>query len=390
MGYRCISADNHLDLLWMPRDTWQARLPSELRESGPKVVETDRGSFWEYEGELHGAAADGSSNGALLRILTDRGFEAPPGSLPPSDPSLLLEYMDQSGVYAAVTFGGLAWKGAKNPILRRAIYAAYNEFALEVRAAAPQRLVMLPNVTSCFPEECSQQITQLAKLGVKAVEFPYWDAGVPLNDELWEPTWAVAEEAGVRVCGHLGLPGGAGAIPGRRRGANLAWASTVPMTVALPIAQLIFSGVFERHPTLRFCFAETRIGWAPFFLDWMDRQVRIGRERDPRFLGEAGREDEIKLSMLPSEYFKRNVVLTFEDDTIGTQLLKIPAAGLAETALWGGDFPHPQGVWGRDIGGDLDGILDGVSEPIKQRILFAHAAEFFGIAYHDIDVSPHA
>ena len=379
MSYRFISADNHLDLLWMPRDTWQERLPAKLREAGPKVVETERGSFWEYEGGLHGAAADGSSNAALLKILTDRGYEAPAGSLPPSDPKLLLEYMDQCGMYAAVTFGGLAWKGVQDPELRRAVYAAYNEFALEVRSAAPDRLVMLPDVTACYPEEVPQQIEELAKRGVTAVEFPYWDAGAPLFEEVWEPTWQVAEEAGVRICGHLGIPGGAGAIPERRRGANLAWASTVPMTVALPIAHLIFSGVFERHPALRFCFAETRVGWAPFFLDWMDRQVRIGRENDPRRIGEGARSEGTKLSLLPSEYFKRNVVLTFEDDTIGVELLSVASAGVAETALWGGDFPHPQGVWGPGLERELDDLLEGVDAATKRRVLFEHAAEFFGI-----------
>jgi len=38
MAYQSISADNHLDLLWMPKDTWQKGLPAHLRDAGPKVV----------------------------------------------------------------------------------------------------------------------------------------------------------------------------------------------------------------------------------------------------------------------------------------------------------------------------------------------------------------
>src|SRR5262249_16741986 len=138
------------------------------------------------------------------------------------------------------------------------------------------------NVTARFPEEVPGQIEALAKREVTAVEFPYWDAGAPLYEEVWEPTWSVAAEAGVRICSHLGVIGGAEAIPPRRRGANLAWAAAQPLQAGLPLGQLIFSGVFERHPSLKFCFAETRVGWAPFFVDWMDRQVRIGRANDPR------------------------------------------------------------------------------------------------------------
>src|SRR5262245_9635644 len=101
MKYTSISADNHLDLLWMPRDTWQKRLPARLRDAGPKVVETDNGSFWECEGSVHGPAADGSDNERLLGMLREQGFEVPNGSLPPSDPELLLDLMDQQGMLAA-------------------------------------------------------------------------------------------------------------------------------------------------------------------------------------------------------------------------------------------------------------------------------------------------
>lgn len=193
-------------------------------------------------------------------------------------------------------------------------------------------------MTTRFPEDCPAQIEEIARRGAKAVEFPYWDAGQPLYEDVWEHTWSVAEEAGIRLCGHLGNPGGANAIPGRRNGARSAWGSAVPMTAALYIAQLIFSGVFDRHPELRFCFAETRIGWAPFWLSWADRQVTIGREDDPRFRNVEQPDEAAKLSALPSEFFRRNVALTFEADDVGVQLLGTTPA-LAEAALWGGGFP---------------------------------------------------
>lgn len=382
MKYTCISADNHLDLLWMPRDAWQRALPAKFREIGPKVVETERGSFWEYEGELHSPAADGSDNARLLGILREQGFEVQDGSLPPSNPKLLLPLMDQQGMYAAITFGGLSWKTAKDPDLLKAIYAAYNDFAFEVMAAAPERLIILPNVTARFPEECPDQIEALAKRGAKAVEFPYWDAGQPLYEDIWERTWSVAEETGVRLCGHLGNPGGAGAINAvgpRRNGARSAWGAAVPMTAALYIGQLIFAGVFDRHSGLRFMFAETRIGWTPFWLSWADRQVSIGREDDPRFRNVQQPGSAIQLSSLPSEQFQRNVALTFESDDVGVQLLGSTPA-LADAALWGGDFPHPQGIWGANTSSQLDGMFAGIDPAIKQRVLFDHAAELFDIS----------
>ena len=28
MDYRVISADDHIDMLWLPKDTWQKRVPA--------------------------------------------------------------------------------------------------------------------------------------------------------------------------------------------------------------------------------------------------------------------------------------------------------------------------------------------------------------------------
>ena len=379
MNCSCISADNHLDLIWMPRDAWQSRLPRSLRDIGPKVVETGKGSFWEFEGNLHGPAADGSANGQMLGILRDQGFDVPDGSLPPCDPKLLLKLMDQQGMYAAITFGGLAWKDAENDELQKAIYSAYNDFAFEMMSAAPERLIILPNLTARFPEECVAQIEAFAKRGAKVVEFPYWDAAQPLYEDVWEPLWSAAGEAGIRLCGHLGNPGGAASIPPRRKGARSAWSSAVPMSVAPYIGQLIFSGVFDRHPGLRFCFGETRIGWAPFWLSWADRQVAIGREDDPRFRNVDRAGEAASLSALPSEIFSKHVALTFESDVVGVKQLETTPA-LAAAALWGGDFPHPQGVWGVNAAHELDRMFEGIDPAVKRRVLFDNAAELFGIS----------
>ena len=40
---RFISADDHIDLRWLPKDLWTERLPRDLRERGPRVVETEKG-----------------------------------------------------------------------------------------------------------------------------------------------------------------------------------------------------------------------------------------------------------------------------------------------------------------------------------------------------------
>ena len=66
------------------------------------------------------------------------------------------------------------------------------------------------------------------------------------------------------------------------------------------MGDLIFSGVFERHPRLRVAIVEFELAWAP----------------DPLWpvLAKAGD------GMLPSDFFRRNVVLSFQEDAIGIRL----------------------------------------------------------------------
>src|SRR5437870_11201924 len=46
MEYRIISADDHIDLQWLPKDLWQTRVPAQWRERAPKVVDTADGPSW--------------------------------------------------------------------------------------------------------------------------------------------------------------------------------------------------------------------------------------------------------------------------------------------------------------------------------------------------------
>jgi hypothetical protein len=46
MDYRIISGDDHIDMQWLPRDLWQARVPAAWRQHAPRVVDTPEGPYW--------------------------------------------------------------------------------------------------------------------------------------------------------------------------------------------------------------------------------------------------------------------------------------------------------------------------------------------------------
>src|SRR5262252_5249921 len=75
MEYRVVSADDHIDLQWLPRDLWQARVPAAYRERVPRVVDTAEGPWWmfgderwdSWGGRRGAAGAQGGRRNALER-----------------------------------------------------------------------------------------------------------------------------------------------------------------------------------------------------------------------------------------------------------------------------------------------------------------------------------
>ena len=104
------------------------------------------------------------------------------------------------------------------------------------------------------------------------------------------------------------------------------------MTLGAILTSLMGAAVFERFPHFRVVFGESGIGWIPYLLDRMDYEYQ-DQYRD------------IKLKMLPSEYWRRQCRATFQFDRIGTKLVE--DLGAPETADVGFRLPAP----GRDLAG---------------------------------------
>ena len=88
---------------------------------------------------------------------------------------------------------------------------------------------------------------------------------------------------------------------------------------------MIVAGVFERHPTLKVIGAEGGINYTAIMEQRLDSGYR----------GFWGKLDH-GLSMRPSEYFRRNVFLTYINDEIGLNNLRFTGA---DHFMWSGDYP---------------------------------------------------
>ena len=159
MQYKRISADCHLDMIWLPPDLFTAEAPRELKERMPFVSEGPNGKEWvARNGASFGLVAGVGSAGRKYEPgkqhradrmaetgLYDAGHK---GIRRPGDPDLRAKELDKDGVDAEVIYGVLAAAakledaGASAEMLR-----IYNNFIIDFCRHYPQRMIGL----ACLP-----------------------------------------------------------------------------------------------------------------------------------------------------------------------------------------------------------------------------------------------
>ena len=97
------------------------------------------------------------------------------------------------------------------------------------------------------------------------------------------------------------------------------------------LASLVYDGVMERFPKLRFGVTELGATWLPTFLHFIDTGFRFFRNI----------QDLSHLTMKPSEYLRRQVVVSpFAGEDVGWI---IEQAG-PEMVAFSSDYPHHEGT----------------------------------------------
>jgi predicted TIM-barrel fold metal-dependent hydrolase len=180
-----------------------------------------------------------------------------------------------------------------------------------------------------------------------------------------EPLWALAEEARLPILFHVGgeekmhkayINNGGPQVLDFHGGAEnftgLTYMS-IPLSAWQTIAALIFDGVFDRHPNLKFGAIELGAGWVPSWMRFMDSAWGAFRKGEERLQ---------KLSASPSEIARRQFRATPypHEDTAWI----IENAG-EDVCLFSSDFPHVEG--GRNPLKRFNEALEGASERARRK-----------------------
>jgi hypothetical protein len=129
--------------------------------------------------------------------------------------------------------------------------------------------------------------------------------------------------------------------------------------------------MLDRHPTLKMVSVESGVGWIPFILEALDYEMS---ENAPKQLAQ--------MSMLPSEYFRRNLYATFWFEKTNVPAL-IASVG-EDSVLFETDFPHPTCLYPKP----LDTVAEKMSTltpSVQRKILGENAAKLYRL-YGDADL----
>jgi len=359
------SADSHVV---EPPDLWTSRLGARFGARTPRVEHGGEGqpqAFFLCEdvpafGIGAFSAADVESQELPAHFRT--GYEkVRPGGY---DPVARLRDQERDGIGAEVIYPslGLQLFRIRDPELQAATFVAYNDWLAEYCAAAPQRLAGVAMIPLHDVSAGVRELERAAGLGLRGGMI--WLAAPddrPYLDAIYEPLWDAAGAARMPLSLHLGtaaapLAGTAGLMPIQYMLTHLG--------IQKSIAQMIFGGVFERHPGLRIVSVENDIGWIPHYLARLDHAGK-----------KYGAFCSTALRSKPSEYFRRHVRATFQEDRLGIELRE--RLGV-ETLLWASDYPHSDSTWphSRSV---VERDFAGVPQDEVRRMVFENAVELYGM-----------
>jgi predicted TIM-barrel fold metal-dependent hydrolase len=364
MDLPLISADSHVV---EPGDVWTSRLDLRWRNRAPRVIighEGKEGAYFVCE------------DAPVLGIGAFSGADVDPDDLPEHfiagyerirrggyEASARVRDMERDGVLAEVVYPslGMSLFRIRDAGLQAASFLAYNDWLAGFCAGAPERLAGVGLIPLRDVGEGVKELERVRRLGLRGAMI--WSAAPddrPYNDPLYEPFWSAAEAARVPLSLHLGT----GAVPVSGTGGDMSVAYMLTHHAAQrSIAQLIFGGVLERHPGLRVVSVENDVGWIPHYLERLDHAGE-------KFRGFAA----CKLALRPSDYFRRQVTATFQEDPVGIRLRDV--IGITPL-LWASDYPHTDSTWPRSrevIARDFAGVPP---EDVR-RITCDNAASLYG------------
>lgn len=281
-------------------------------------------------------------------------------------------------VFTTTYLGALTGLDRKaDPVLAHALATAHNRGIVEF-CSVDRRLLPVAYVPVLADvDRAAASATEALELGAAALMV----ASAPGRNHSQshvglDRVWAQAAEAGVPIVLHVGgeapmdpvyKRNGLPPVPDFHGGdANFTSVSymAIPAAPMQTLATLIFDGVMDRFPTLKWGVIELGASWVPGWMRSMDSAAEAFRRNEDRLRA---------LSATPSEIVRRQVRVTpYPHEPAGWI---VEHAG-PEVAMFSSDYPHVEG--GRNPIKRFEVSLEGRSDAERQAFYRDNFADLMG------------
>jgi predicted TIM-barrel fold metal-dependent hydrolase len=323
--YTIISADTHAggshaqyreyleDKYLEEFDAWRSRYRNPFRDLGDQR----RLRNWDNDMRSGQQLADGVVGEVIF-----------PNTIPPFFPSFVLAAPPPRADDYARRLAGIR---------------AHNRWLVDFCAHCPERRAGIGQIFMNNLDDAMADVRWIAEHGLRGgVLLPNNPPDATwiehqLYDPYWEPLWDLCEEIDIPLHSH----GGTG-VPdfGKVPSAALLYIGEFWFYQTRPFMHLVLSGVFQRHPGLRFVMTEQGAAWLPPLLDRLDRSII--RIRQTGETGELKYGEESILPLTATEYFQRNCWVGVSQPK-APDIEAIAQLGL-DRFMWGSDYPHDEGT----------------------------------------------
>lgn len=287
------------------------------------------------------------------------------------DAAVRIRELDADGIAGEVIFPQMAPFGAGLMQYRYAVTPeqsfagcqAYNRWLADLCRANPKRHAGVALIDVEDIDASVAEIRAARELGLwGGVLLPTSTGSHPFyHHPRYEPIWAVCEELDLPLHSHSGWSPDYGDVGC----ATAMFISEVDMWAQRPFTALMWSGVFERHPRLKYVLTETGVGWV------VEKLRVLGFKAENPIFKHFTRD----LSLSPSGYFARNCYLgaSFMPEHEG----RFRHAIGVDRLMWGSDYPHLEGTWPGSLKA-LTETFGGYPEHEIRAILGQNAAQVYG------------
>lgn len=295
------------------------------------------------------------------------------------DPEMRLRDMDALGIERQLLnpeFGQYAYE--TEPRLAAAICRSANQAIGKVIRAYPDRFIgsaILPtqNIRVCLEEAERAYDGGFRTFFMKAAQ-----GGKNFDDQYFWPLYDFANEQNVPISVHSNSRDWGTVADPKRMGDTWGFFVATLSDYLTITCSLIYSGVFDVFPRLKFCLAEAGATW----LLWIWDRLALTYDVDPNSRKRAQKH--------PTDYLLSNIYVTVDptEKSLGHLCQRLPLKNL----MLGTDYPHGD-ITGRGHDPDKVGMLrkthidlllgrEELSQETKENIAYKNALGFLGEQVH--------